>query len=350
MKAILEWEPPTKMSKFRLFPRLVNYYWRFIKGYLAKAAPLADLLKKNRTCHWSEECQCAFEELKKAISKEIVLALPDHTKPFEVQTDALYFTIGGVLMKEGHPIAFESRKLNDTRRRYMVQENEITAIVHCLWVWWHYLLGSHFTIMTHNVVTSYFQTQKKLSPKQARWQDFLAKFDYRLEYKPGKANVIADALSRKTELTTLSMSQLKPVLVSRIKKGLQQDPLAKDLLEKVLEGKIRRFWQEESIFLTKGDRLFMPRWENLWKEVIKECNDSKWAGHSGFERTTALVQASYFLPHIRDNIEAYVRTCLVCQQDKVDHQLPIRLLEPLPLTTRPWESISMDFITSLPKS
>ena len=86
------------------------------------------------------------------------------------------------------------------------------------------------------------------------------------------------------------------------------------------------------------------------KEVIKECHDSKWAGHPGIERTTTLVQASYFWPHMRDDIGAYVRTCLVCQQDKVDNQLPAGLLEPLPLATRPWESVSMDFITLLPKS
>ncbi|KAH9697534.1 Endonuclease [Citrus sinensis] len=155
-------------------------------------------------------------------------------------------------MQEGHPIAFESRKLNDTERRYTVQEKEMTAIIHCLRVWRHYLLGSHFTIMTDNVATSYFQTQKKLSPKQARWQDFLAEFDYRLEYKPGKANVVADALSRKVELATLSMSQPKSDLVSCINEGLQQDLLAKDLLEKVLEGKTRRFWQEEGILAKVG--------------------------------------------------------------------------------------------------
>ncbi|KAL5835882.1 hypothetical protein ACOSQ3_015434 [Xanthoceras sorbifolium] len=106
-------------------------------------------------------------------------------------------------MQDGHPIAFESRKLNDTERRYTVQEKEMTAVVHCLRTWRHYLLGSHFVIRIDNVATSYLQTQKKLSPKQARWQDFLAEFDYALEYKPGKANVVADALSRKAELATM---------------------------------------------------------------------------------------------------------------------------------------------------
>ena len=84
-------------------------------------------------------------------------------------------------MQEGHPIAFKSRKLNDTERCYMVQEKEMISIIHCLRVWRYYLLGSHFMIMTDNVAMRYFQTQKKLSLKQARWQDFLVEFDYRLE-------------------------------------------------------------------------------------------------------------------------------------------------------------------------
>ena len=91
-----------------------------------------------------------------------MLALPDHTKVFKVHTDALDFATGGVLMQERHPIAFESRKLNDMERHYTVQEKEMTTIVHCLRTWRHYLLGSHFIVKNDNVATSYFQTQKKL--------------------------------------------------------------------------------------------------------------------------------------------------------------------------------------------
>ena len=77
--------------------------------------------------------------MKKAITEEPVLSLPDLNKPFELHTDASDFAIGGVLMQEGHPIAFESRKLNDTERRYTVQEKEMTAVIHCLRTWRHYL-------------------------------------------------------------------------------------------------------------------------------------------------------------------------------------------------------------------
>lgn len=104
----------------------MNYYRRFIKGYSGRAAPLTDLLKKDRAWHWTEKCQAAFEDLKQAVMEEPVLRLPDHSKPFEVHTDASDFAIGGVLVQEGHPIAYESRKLNDTERRYSVHEKEMT--------------------------------------------------------------------------------------------------------------------------------------------------------------------------------------------------------------------------------
>nr|GEV65398.1 hypothetical protein CTI12_AA187700 [Tanacetum cinerariifolium] len=206
IKAIQDWEPPTKVTELRSFLGLVNYYRRFIMGYSAIASPLTDLLKKNKAWIWDEECQSAFESLKKAVMEEPVLRLSDVTMPFELHTDTSDITIGGVLMKDGHPIAFESRKLNETKRKYMVQEQETTTVAHYLRIWRHYLLGSRFVIKTDNIATSYFQTQKKLSPKQARWQDFLAEFDYQLEYKPGKANVVADRLSHKAEFATITQA------------------------------------------------------------------------------------------------------------------------------------------------
>ena len=251
-------------------------------------------------------------------------------------------------MQEGHPIAFESRKLNDTEQRYTVQEKEMTAVVHCLRVWRHYLLGAQFLVLTDNVATTYFQTQKKLSPKQARWQDFLAEFDYVMEYKPGKANVVADALSRKAIFA--SLSQVTSPLLGRIKEGLAQETLAKTIISMVQEGKTRRFWLDDGLLYTKGNRLYVPKWDNLRRELMKECHDSLWAGHPGIRRTLALLKATYYWPQMRDDVEGYVRTCLVCQQDKVEQQQPGGLLEPLPTPKRPWESVSMDFIVSLPKS
>lgn len=203
------------MTELRFFLGLVNYYRRFIQGYSSKASPLNDILKQNKPWVWDEKCKRAFKTLKEAVVKEPELALPDHTKAYEVHTDASDYAVGEVLMQEEHPIAFESRKLNDTERRHTVKEKKMTAVVHSLRTWRHYLLGSKFTVKTDNVATSYFLKQKKLTPKQIMWQDFLAEFDYVMEYKLGKANEVADALSRKAKLATITSPSFS--LVERIK-------------------------------------------------------------------------------------------------------------------------------------
>ncbi|XP_070020233.1 uncharacterized protein [Nicotiana sylvestris] len=174
-----------------------------------------------------------------AVTEEPVLTLPEFAKTFEVHTDASDFAIGGVLIQDKHPIAFESRKLNETEQRYTVQEKEMTTIVHCLRTWRHYLLGSRFVVKTDNVATSYFQTQKKLTPKQTRWRDFLAEFDYALEYKLEKGNIVADALSRKAELAAITSARWD--IREAIKEGMQHDLAAKQLIELANKGKTRRF-------------------------------------------------------------------------------------------------------------
>ena len=157
------------------------------------------------------------------------------------------------------------------------------------------MLGSHFIVKTDNVATSYFQTQKKLSPKQVRWQDFLAEFDYMLEYKPDSANHVADALSRKAELAFMT-SQPQGEMVDLIKEGLQHDPVAKSLITLAHEGKTRRFWVEDGQLCTKGKRLYVPKWGSIIRNLIKECHDSKWAGHPGQRRTRALLESVYYWP------------------------------------------------------
>ena len=132
VRAIREWSKPSKLKELRSFLGLANYYRRFIKGYSKMVAPLTDLLKKDQVWQWNLECQAAFDELKGAISLEPVLRLPNLELPFEVQTDASYRALGGVLVQEGHPVAFESRKLNGAEQRYNTHEKEMTAVIHCL--------------------------------------------------------------------------------------------------------------------------------------------------------------------------------------------------------------------------
>lgn len=137
------------------------------------------------------------------------------------------------------------------------------------------MLGAKFVLKTDNIATSYFPTQKKLTPKQARWQDFLAEFDYTLEYKPGKANVVANDLSRKAELAAIST--IKGDLLTRIKDGLVQDPTARALVKLAEQGKTRQFWIEDGLLYTKGRHLYVPTYGDLRRDIIREGHDTKWA-------------------------------------------------------------------------
>jgi len=167
LKAIQEWRVPASVAELHSFLGLANYYRRFVEGFSRRAAPLTELLKKDTAWQWSDECQSAFEELKATMTRGPVLGLVDVTKPFEVETDASDYALGGVLLQDGHPIAYESRKLNSAERRYTVSEKEMLAVVHCLRVWRQYLLGSCFVVKTDNTAICHFFSQPKLTSKQA---------------------------------------------------------------------------------------------------------------------------------------------------------------------------------------
>ncbi|KAK4390469.1 Transposon Tf2-12 polyprotein [Sesamum angolense] len=188
VQAIEEWRPPSDVHDLRSFLGLANYYRRFVKGYSEIARPLTDLLKKTETWDWTPQCQVAFDNLKRAIVTDPVLALLDMSKPFTVETDASDFALGGVLMQDGHPVAFESRKLKDVERRYSVHEKELLAVVHCLRLWRHYLLGSPFVVKTDNIAVSHFMSQPKLTSSRHAGRNCCRNFIL-LEYRPAPATM-----------------------------------------------------------------------------------------------------------------------------------------------------------------
>jgi hypothetical protein len=165
------------------------------------------LKKSVVTYEWEEACDEAFETLKGILMKTLVLKLPDFDKGFEIYSNASDFVIGGVLVQEGRPVAFESKKLSETERRWPTHEKEMWAVIHCLKTWGHYIGSKDVVVWTDNVTLKYFATQPKLSSKQVRWQDTLALFNVDIQHKPGKDNVVSDALSRKHQLRVVYVGE-----------------------------------------------------------------------------------------------------------------------------------------------
>ncbi len=141
-------------------------------------APLTNLWKKSvGTYEWDGACDKAFETLKVILVKARVLKLPDFDKDFEIHSNASDFAIERILVQEAKPVAFESKKLSETKRRWPTHEKEMWAIIHCLKTWGHYIGSKDVVVWTDNVTLKYFATQPKLSSKQLRWQDTLALFN-----------------------------------------------------------------------------------------------------------------------------------------------------------------------------
>jgi len=198
-EAIANWESPTSIHDVQSFMGLANFYHKFVKDFSAIASLITNLTRKDLPFQWTPDHEVAFNNLKTALCTAPTLILPDFSKTFYVMTDASDLATGAVLMQDQgkglQPIAFESQKLQGTEHRYPPHELELLAIIHALRAWQHYLLGPHFKIYTDHLSLRYLQTQPTLSPKEARWLDFLQEFDFEIHYLPGKKNVVADALS-----------------------------------------------------------------------------------------------------------------------------------------------------------
>jgi hypothetical protein len=200
VKAIVDWEPPKSVPALKYFLGLASYYRKFIKNFAKIASPLTNLLKKSVVTYEEGTCDEAFETLKGILVKVPVLKLPDFDKNFEIHSDASDFAIGGVLVQEGRPVAFEIKKLSETERRWPTHEKEMWAVIHCLKTCGHYIGSKDVVVWTDNVTLKYFATQPKLSSKQVRWQDTLALFNVDIRHKPGKDNIVPDALCRNPTL------------------------------------------------------------------------------------------------------------------------------------------------------
>jgi hypothetical protein len=151
VEAVQTWPVPKNVHDIRSFLGLVNYFRKFIEHYSEIAVPLTNLTKKLHPWVWIGRCQDAFELLKQKMIEAPLLRTPNESLPYEVVTDASDLGLGGMLLQEGHPVAFESRKFNDAELNYQTTEKEMLAVVHALHVWRCYLEGAEFTVYTDHV-------------------------------------------------------------------------------------------------------------------------------------------------------------------------------------------------------
>ncbi|GJY90506.1 reverse transcriptase domain-containing protein [Tanacetum coccineum] len=300
IEAVKNWKAPTTSSKIRSFLGLAGYYRRFISNFSKITKPITSLTQKNQKYVWGVEQEEAFQTLKNNLCDALILSLPDGIEDFVVYCDASNQGLGCVLMQLNKIIAYASRKLKIHEKNYTTHDLELGAMVFALKTWRHYLYGRSNYLVIMNV-----------------------KF-----YHPGKANVVADALSRKGRVKPKRVRAMAMTIQSRVK-GM------------MLAAQGEAFNQEN---------VLAKRLEGLDQQMERKGDGSLYSVHAGEDKMYYDLRDMYWWPRMKRDIATYVSECLTCVKVKAEHQRPSGLLQQPEIPEWKWERITMDFITMLPRT
>ncbi|KAG2793752.1 hypothetical protein PC118_g22481 [Phytophthora cactorum] len=205
VRVISEWPTLSNVKELRQFLGLATYLCKYVENYAGKIRPLSQLLKKEAECKWTDECQQAFDAVKQGLTEAPILAVADQDRPFHVVCDASDFATGCALMQHDHEgrdrvVYYQSRQLKPAERNYPVHDKVLLAMKYALAKFRVYLLGSGpFVVYTDHASLRTAVEWPHISQRMARWLSFFTEYDFWVEYKPGRLNVMADALSRRPD-------------------------------------------------------------------------------------------------------------------------------------------------------
>ncbi|GKA12271.1 reverse transcriptase domain-containing protein [Tanacetum coccineum] len=356
IEAVKNWKAPRTPTEVRSFLGLAGYYRRFIENFSKIAKSLTILTQKSKTFDWGEEQELAFQTLKDKLCNAPVLALPDGPEDFVVYCDASRIGLGCVLMQRGKVIAYASRQLKIHEKNYTTHDLELGAVVFALKIWRHYLYGTKSVIYTDHKSLQHIFSQKELNMRQRRWIELFSDYDCEIRYHPGKANVVADALSRK--------ERVKPKRV-RAGGGYEYGPFQS-------EYKVDRIWtdqkeaMDEFAGLQKGldemieqrsngtmyylDRIGVHLKGKVRTLIMDEAQNSKYSVHLGADKMYYDLRDRYCWPRMKKDIAKYVNKCLTCLKVNTEYQSPSGLLQQPEIPLWKWEGIAIDFVTKLPRT
>ncbi|GKA02804.1 putative reverse transcriptase domain-containing protein [Tanacetum coccineum] len=327
---------------------------------------MTKLTQKKVKFDWGDKQEAAFQLLKEKLCSAPILALPEGAENFIVYCDASHKGLGAVLMQNEKVIAYASRQLKIHEKNYTTHDLELGAVVFALKIWRHYLYGTKCTVFTDHKSLQHILDRKELNMRQRRWLELLSDYDCEIRYHPGKANVVADALSRKERIKplhvralvmTIGMDLPKQILEAQTEARKPENLKAEDvggmLVESTKESENPRKEKLEPRAdgtLCLNNRSWLPCYGELRTLIMHESHKSKYSVHPGYDKMYQDMKKLYWWPNMKADIATYVSKCLTCLKVKSEHQKPSGLLVQPEIPQWKWDNITMDFITKLPRT
>ncbi|GJU67817.1 reverse transcriptase domain-containing protein [Tanacetum coccineum] len=366
IESIKDWTSPKSPTEIRQFLGLAGYYRRFIEGFSKIAKPMTKLTQKKVKFVWGDKQEAAFQLLKQKLCSAPILALPEGSEDFIAYCDASKKGLGAVLMQREKVISYASRQLKIHEKNYTTHDLELGAVVFALKIWRHYLYGTKCTVFTDHKSLQHILDQKELNMRQRRWLELLSDYDCDIRYHPGKANVVADALSRKERepplrvralVMTISLDLPKQILNAQTEARKPENIKSEDVGGMLIENaKFPEAIREQKLeprtdgTLCLNGRSWLPCYGDLRTVIMHESHKSKYSIHPGSDKMYQDMKKLYWWPNMKADIATYVSKCLTCAKVKAEHQRPSGLLVQPKIPEWKWDNITMDFVTKLPKT
>ncbi|GKA75565.1 putative reverse transcriptase domain-containing protein [Tanacetum coccineum] len=300
IKSIKDWASPKMPTEIRQFLGLAGYYRRFIEGFSKIAKPMTKLTQKKVKFVWGDKQEAAFQLLKQKLCSAPILALPEGSKDFIVYCDASIKGLGAVLMQREKVIAYASCQLKIHEKNYTTHDLELGAVVFALKIWRHYLYGTKCTVFTDHKSLQHILDQNELNMRQRRWLELLSDYDCEICYYLGKANVVADALSRKERIKplrdralvmTIGLNLPKQILNAQTEERKPKNIKNEDVRGMLIENskdpenlRTKKLKPRADGTLCLNGRSCLPCYGDLRTVIMHESYKSKYSIHPGSDK------------------------------------------------------------------